>query len=195
MTANSLYPAFVRIDYTSIYGPHSMTIPSVPVIAAVGGGAPYVFDLRGAAIDVPVSTSVEDFVDVIKPFFIASTIFNSYTLFTMADPEATPVPVQGGALNIAGTGGDTTWEKAVQWTITWRTDSFGIFKLVLLDAVSNNNFDKITDADSDVGLDPVNEYVTADVTWIAGRDGGRPDVFLQAAKTLNEKLRRSYRMN
>jgi hypothetical protein len=192
---NSLSPAFVRIDYTSIYGAHSMTLPSVDVGTTTIGGDIYQFLLPIPLLPTTVSGAVEDFVDVIKPFFIPSTIFNGYTLFTQATPEDTPVPVETNNLNIAGTGGDTTWEKAVQFTLTWRTTEFGVFKLVFLDAVSNNNFDKITDADSDIGLDPVNEYVTASVSWLRGRDGGRPKTFLQAAKTLNEKLRRSYRMN
>ena len=195
MAENSLSPAFVRIDSTSAYGPHSMTIPSVPVIAAVGGGSPYVFDLRGAAIDVPVAGAVEDFVDVIKTLFPASYTFLSWTLFTQADEDAKPLPVEAGNLNVAGTHAGTGWDKAVQYTITWRTDTFGIFKLVLLDAESGNVFDKVTNLTGETELSAINDYVTDDVTWIAGRDGGRPNTFLQVAKTLNEKLRRSYRMN
>lgn len=192
---NSLSPAFVRIDYTSIYGPHSMTVPSVEVEPTTIGGDVYQFILPPPLLPTTVQGAVIDFVNVIKPFFIPSTVFNGYTLFTQADETATPVPVETNSLNIVGTGGATTWEKAVQFTLTWRTTAFGVFKLVFLDSVSNNDFDKITDADTDIGLDPVNEYVTASVSWLRGRDGGRPKTFLQAAKTLNEKLRRSYRMN
>lgn len=195
MAENSLSPAFVRIDYTSIHGPHSMTLPSVPVIAAVGGGAPYTFDLRGAAIDVPVKGAVEDFVAIIAEFFETTTTFVAWTLYTQADADATPLPVQADNLGIDGTAATTTWDKAVQVTFTWRTDAFGIFKLVFLDAVSNNNFDKATNFDIDTATEALHDYVTADVTWLAGRDGGRPNTFLQRAKTLNEKLRRSYRMN
>lgn len=195
MTHNSLFPAFVRIDSESRWGPHSMTIPSVPVIAAVGGGAPYVFDLRGLAIDVPVAGAIEDFVEVLKVNFNTDYHFLGWTLFTMEDPEATPVPVQSGALSVAGTAGDTSWDKAVQVTITWRTDAFGIFKVVMLDCESGNNFDKTTDVTANPNWEALNDYVTDPVTWVAGRDGGRPNVFLQSAVTLNEKLRRSYRMN
>lgn len=195
MAQNSLFPAFVRIDYTSAYGPHSMTIPAVPVEPTTVGGSIYQFILRGAALPAQVDSAVEDFVDVIKGYFPATVTFIAYTLFTMADPEATPTPVESGQLNIAGTAGGTTWSKAVQNTITWRTDEFGIFKLVLLDSISNNNFDKITAPAEGGTLEAISDYVTADVTWIAGRDGGRPNVFLQQATTLNEKLRRSYRMN
>lgn len=192
---NSLSPAFVRIDYTSAWGPHSMTIPSVDVEPTTIGGSIYQFILRGAALPAQVDSAVEDFVDVIKTFFEPTTTFVSYTLFTQAGVDATPVPVEAGNLNVVGTGGATTWDKAVQWTITWRTDAFGIFKLVFLDSLSNNDFNPIRTVVGDAALVALDDYITADVTWVAGRDGGRPNTFLQVAKTLNEKLRRAYRMN
>lgn len=195
MASNSLSPAFVRIDYKSEFGPHSMTIPSVPVTAAVGGVTPYKFDLRGLAVDTFVTESVTDWVNIIKVAFKNTIVFKSFTLFTQADAESTPLPVQGGILNIAGTNAAAGWYKAVQQTITFRTDTFGRFKIVLLDVNSYNSFDKLEVLTPGDLLEDIVDYATADVTWFAGRDGGRPDVFLQSAVTLNEKLRRSYRMN
>lgn len=193
--ANSLFPAFVRIDYTSAYGVHSMTVPSVPVQNAGGADDPWYFTLRGAELPVQVQIAVPDFVDVIKIYFPNTVVFQAYTLFTKADADAAPQPRESKTLNIAGTNGGATWSKAVQQTWTWRTDEFGLFKLVFLDVASNNNFNRvaaIVGGTADVDL---HAYVTAPETWIAGRDGGRPNTFLQMAATLNEKLRRSYRMN
>jgi hypothetical protein len=195
MAPNSIAPAFVKINYASEFAPHSMEIPCVPVIAAVGGGAPYTFDLRGLEIDVPVSTGVMDFINLVKIFFHSTVKFIDWTLYTLADPDAPALPVQTGSINVAGTNASDTWYKAVQRTHTWRTDAFGVYKLVLLDAISSNNFDKQTELVVDSALANLSNYVTADATWFAGRDGGRPDVFLQVSITLNEKLRRSYRMN
>lgn len=195
MTLNSLFPAFVRIDYSTAYGVHSMTLPTVDVEPTTPGGNIYQFILRGAALPAQVDSAVEDFVNTIKVFWPSSTVFNSYTLFTMADPEATPQPVESNILNIAGTNAVTSYSKAVQYTWTWRTDEFGIFKLVFLDCPSANTFEKITSLAPASADEAVSNYVTADVTFLAGRDGGRPNTFLQIAKTLNEKLRRSYRMN
>lgn len=192
---NSLYPAFVRIDYTSQWGPHSMTIPSVPVEPTTIGGSVYQFILRGAALPANVEGAVTDFVNLLKPKFEATTRFNAYTLFTMSAPDATPTPVESNILGIPGVAGGASWDKAVQATLTWRTDEFGIFKMVLLDCISNNSFDKLTDLSADPSVEDLSDYVTAGVTWVAGRDGGRPNTFLQMAVTLNEKLRRSYRMN
>jgi len=192
---NSLSPAFVRIDYSSAYGVHSMTLPSVPIEPTTIGGSIYQFVLRGAALPAQVEGAVNDFVDVVKLFFPSTVNFKSYTLYSQPEPEDTPQPVEANILNIAGAGTGTSWSKAVQNTITYRTDEFGIFKLVLLDCFSYNIFDKTDVLVPDDGLDLLTDYVTADVTWLAGRDGGRPNVFLQSAVTLNEKLRRSYRMN
>jgi hypothetical protein len=195
MAENSLSPAFVRINYISQWGPHSMTIPSVPYTPPTIGAVTGLFVLRGAAVPTDAADAVTDFVNLIKPFFEATTTFLDYIIFTQADPDAAALPRFSDTLGIAGTGGSTTWDKAVQFTWTWRTDEFGLYKLVFLDCVSNNAFDKITNLTGLAAEEAVSDYVTADVTWIAGRDGGRPNTFLQIAKTLNEKLRRSYRMN
>lgn len=194
--ANSLFPSFVRINYTSLYGAHVMTIPSVAIVGGINAPSLHDFDLRGAAISVEADAAVKAFVAILKKNFIGSTTFVDYTLFTMADENATPTPVYSAALGVVGTNGSAGWTKAVQETITWRTESFGLFKLVLLDCVSDNLFNKVT-ALGAVGtnLRDLSDYVTASVSWLSGRDGGRPAVFLQAAWTLNEKLRRAYKLN
>lgn len=195
MALNSLYPAAVRINYNSAFGAHSMTLPSVPVLGGDIGVGGYQFTLRGLAAPVNVDDAVNDFVDVLKALMGTDTTFVDYVLFQYATPTSKGVPVSSQPINKVGTGGITSWRKAVQQTWTWRTDEFGIFKMVLLDVPSGGSFDKITSTDGDARQAALNAYVTAPVTWLAGRDGGRPNTFLQASVTLNEKLRRSYRMN
>lgn len=192
--ASSLSPAFVRVNYTSVYGAHVMTLPSVPIVTGINAPSFHDFDLRGAEISVECDDAVKDFINVIKADFIASTTFVDYTLFTQADAEATPVPVWSAALGIVGTHADDSWSKAVQRTFTWRTDAFGLFKLVFLDCISANNFSKNTSLPDGSTRKAISDYVTADETWLAGRDGGRPATFLQESVTLNEKLRRSYNL-
>lgn len=195
MASNSLSPAFTRINYISQWGPHSMTIPTVPYNPPDVGNATGAFVLRGAALPTDAADAIVDFVTLLLPFYEPTTTFLDYIIFTQADADATPLPQFSDTLGLAGTGGSTTWDKAVQFTWTWRTDEFGLFKLVMLDCISNNNFDKITNLTGLSAEEALHEYVTADVSFLAGRDGGRPNTFLQIAKTLNEKLRRSYRMN
>lgn len=188
---NSLYPAFFEINYVSAHGAHKMRCPTVPYVAE--NGAQY--DLRGAASPVPTGTAISDFVNVVKPFFLNSTTFVDYTLFGMSAPDAVPTPVKSGTLNVSGTlSPDGKANKAVQMTTTFRTETFGIFKLVFLD-VPVVNFERVVSIADWADMTALVTYVTAEVSFLSGRDGGRPATFLQVSKTLNERLRRSYRMN
>lgn len=191
---NSLSPAFVKINYTSQYAPHVMTVPSVPLIAAAGEDAPPYFDLRGAEIDVSVVTGVTDFVNIIKPMFPPGTTFTDYTVFSQPGVGDIPVPVWSAALGIAGTAGSAADKKAIQNTFTFRATDFSLFKLVLLDVPNDLGFDRRATLAGSAPHVAMSNYVTAQATWIASRGGGRPKTFLQYSSTLNEKLRRSYKM-
>ncbi len=195
MSHNSLSPAFVKINYSTPYGVHVMTVPSVPIQDPSVGETDYRFTLRGAALPVPVQGAVEDYCDQLAKFMGTDCTFNDYIAYRQPDPDDVPTPVESGLLNISGVLGTPGWDKAVQETFTFRADDFTLFKIVLLDAASGNNFNKVTAVGSGTDLEELIDYVTADVTWLASRGGGRPDVFLQLALTLNEKLRRAYNMN
>jgi hypothetical protein len=194
MTVNSLSPAFVKINYNSAFGAHVMTVPAVPVESGVFAPTGWGFTLRGAALPVPVDDAVTDFVNAIKTLFPSDVTFVDATVYQQPTPSDIPTPVASFALGISGDSGDVGWSKAVQRTITFRADDFTLFKLVALDSDSANVFDKISVVPGGAYGTMV-DYITADETWIASRGGGRPNVFLQEASTLNEKLRRSYHMN
>lgn len=193
MAENSLSPAFVKINYASAFGSHVMTVPCVPIILAAGAD-PARFDLRGAALPVPVQGAVEDYVDVLKTWFPSTVTFQDYVGFAQASPTDVPVPVVAGSLGIVGTNASPGWTKAVQQTFTFKADDYTIFKVVLLDAGSFSTFDKRTDPASTPLLTALVDYVTAEVTWVASRGGGRPNSFLQNSTTLNEALRKRYNM-
>lgn len=195
MAINSLFPAFVRINYLSSYGVHTMTVPAVDVVLNSPVPSGFAFNLRGAAVDVDVVDAVSDFVDICKPFFRNHVKFVDFTVFTMENPTAQPLPRISRSLTQVGTNVVAGWDKATQMTLTWRTDEFGLFKIVFLDVATGGDFGKVVDLTTAPNMDALSDYVTADVTWVAGRDGGRPVTFLQASTTLNEKLRRSYKLN
>jgi len=191
---NSLYPAFVRINYHSVFGPHTMTIPTLPWDPSGGTPASGEFDVwDGSPIEADVM--INNLVDLLAPFFSADNIFDDYIIYTLENPEADADPRYSAALATLGTNGAPGWEKATQNTWSFRTTSFGAFKLVLLDSATADNFDRITDV---TGITPAVNLI-AEITDVAngwsGRDGTRPAQFSQIAVTLNEKLRRSYRMN
>jgi len=194
MPINSLSPAFVKIEYASSYAPHVMTVPCVPVTAPTLLDPNWKFVLRGLALPVNVDSSVSAFIEAYRQLHHTSTVFTSFTLFTQTTPESTPTPVYAGTLAVSGALVSDQWRKAVQITQTWRADDFTIFKMVHLDAPSSG-FDRRPA--SNWAANPstsLHNYVTADVTWVASRGGGKPSQFLQASLTLNEKLRRAYLM-
>lgn len=189
---NSLFPAFVKIEYQSANAPHVMILPtkewSDPLEDGVGQ-----FDTHtGGSINA--DDMVQAMVDELAKFFTADLSFTSYTIYTMATETADPTPRVTGQLTQVGVTVSTTWQKATQVTITARTTSFGLAKITLLDAISEDNWDRITVLPGSgnifdlwgVWSDPGNGW--------AGRDNGRPTAFLQVSKTLNEKLRRQYHM-
>lgn len=190
---NSLSPAFVKINYQSEYAPHSMTIPTVPLIAAVGDAPPY-FDLRGAEIDYNADTGIRDFVNLLKAIWSPLTTFVDYTLYTQAGVGDTPVPVWSAPLTIVGTSGMALVHKAVQGTMSFRATDFTLSKLVFLDYQPGLGYDKQSSVAGSDALNAIKNYAVAPETWLASRGGGRPNTFLSLTTTLNEKLRRSYRM-
>lgn len=191
---NSLAPSYVRINYTSAYGPHSMTIPAVPLEATAGPDPEYLFDLRGAAISVPVHQAIVDFVNVIKSEHVTTTTFVDYVLFHQPDELLPANPVASAALGIQGLDLVGGVDKATQRTFTWRATDFTLFKLAMLDVRMIGQFERQTNFIGEPGKQAISNYVTNPVTWVASRGGGRPNTFLQFSETLNEKLRRSYRM-
>lgn len=191
---NSLSPAFVKIEYTSVYAPHVMTVPAVPLIFP-GEGLEPIFDLRGAEIDVLVSPAINNFVDVVKHMFLPTTKFNGFTVYSQPGVGDVPVPVWSESLSQVGDSGSPAPAKAFQQTWTFRATDFTLYKLVLLDAPTAMGLDRVTDLSPAPAYAAVRNYVVAAATWIASRGGGRPNTFLQLSSTENEKLRRSYKMN
>jgi hypothetical protein len=194
MTPNSPGPFFVRINYQSQYAPHSMEIPCLDAEQDIGDVSHWHF-LHVGGDTTDVTTDIKAFIDLVKVFFHAHVKFTDFVLFSQPDPAGVATPVFTDAIDKEGTNPDTSWDKAVQKTWSFRSNEFGQFKLVWLDCASFNNFDKVTSLTAGSADDVLRDYVVNNDSWLLARDGGQPKTFLQFAVTLNEKLRRSYRMN
>lgn len=194
MTPHSLFPAHVKILYHSEYGQHVMTLPTLEWLSSPDtGGSGSFRDWLGG--DTDAHTMIEDLVTLFLPFFKPATVFDMYTVYTMADEDAIPMPVASQALALDGTSVQTAWHKAVQTTFTFRTDNFGIAKLVFLDAPSGGLFDRILGFDGSAEALAILAELSDDTKGWSGRDNGKPNALTQIAYTLNEKLRRQYSMN
>src|SRR5437868_4488105 len=94
--ANSLFPAFVVIDYHSAFGSHKMTIPT-KAYTGPGVGFPAGHFLAWDSTDVDADDMINALVELIAPFFKVDTTFDSYTIYTMASAEAAPLPEYAAA--------------------------------------------------------------------------------------------------
>jgi hypothetical protein len=193
--ANTLFPAFVKLEYTTTFAPHVAILPirDTPIFDA-DPELTTVENWDGA--QVPLSDMVIDLATAMAKYYTADDAFTLYSTWTMLTPTSDPVFQETLRLDpiIVGTGTTIGWQKAVQSTHSFRTSLGGTSKLVCLDAGSFNAWDKQVDPTGSADLLAIIAAWTSNSNAFAGRDGGRPSTFMQLTKTLNEKLRRAYRM-
>ena len=196
MAVHSLYPNHVVITYTSIWADHKCTVPVVGYTPNATPGQPGTLETRAGASSQSVDDDVIDFIDLLAAFHLNTTTFTGFTVYEWPDEDGPAQPVYTKGLGIAGglTPG-AAWDKATQQTITWRTTLFGLFKIVLLDVETGGSFAKTVAPTAYAALSNLHDFVTDADGWLCGRDGGQPVTFLQAAITLNDRLRRAYDLN
>lgn len=191
--ANNLYPSYAKINYHSIFGIHSMSLPTLRWNAGTLG-TPGTFDTHDGA-GIAADVMVKALVDLLAAKVPSTTVFDNYEIFnapTLSNPLVFN-PVYGEALAVDGTlASPTGAAKAVQYTIGMRTVLFGRSQIVLLDVPSGNTWGNVTTPDS-ATQDIIDEW-TADTNGWAGRDGGRPFYFTNISISMNKRLRRKYGM-
>lgn len=190
---NSPAPTQILVNYHSEFAPHKMLLNALewsPTPDVNGAGSLATWD----AATVDTDDAVSGLVTLMLPFFGTSVSFDNYVVFTYPTPEADPEPMAGGTLALDGTGATPSWYKAVQKTLTFRTNLFGLARLVFLDVLSGNDFNRNTVVTPASPLEALVNAFTSDTAPWSGRDNGRPNTYLGVSQTLNEKLRRAYRM-
>lgn len=189
--ANDLAPAFGRIAMHTLYGIHTLTHQLFGVNPSGLGTTVLTAD----SSSVLATSAYDDLVDLLAPFFPASAVFDTFTLYSKPTPEDLPVPVFSSSfVGKVGTSAVPGWSKSVQTTITWRTANVGLVKIVLLDSASGNDFDPVLSASADPATDDLDVYMRSDDAIISGQDNSRAVTFIRETSTLNEKLRKQYRM-
>lgn len=187
---NALGPYFVRANYHYILGPHTMTIPTNIWNPDGGFGTFEAWDSGAPAAD----TMIEDLVTLMLPFFDPNTVFDNWTIFKQLLPTDEPTPMMGANFTgMVGTNSGASWSAAVELIITARTTNFGIAKLDFLDGASGNNFNPITAFTGAIAA-VVTEWSDPANAW-RGRDNGRVNTFLKMTVNLNQKLRKTYRLD
>lgn len=191
--ANTLYPAYVRVDYTTVFGQHSMNIPVNEVTPGATFGENTVASWDAG--DINLSAMITDFIELLIPFYTEDDSFDLKTLFTLATPTSDPVwRNQVGLVGVVGTGADIGWQKAVQTTISIRSTEGGVFRVQMMDSGSFDDWNKLTNLATIPAVQDIVDFVTDPANGFRARDGGRPAAFIEMSKTLNEQLRKSYKM-
>jgi len=194
MAHNSLYPAFIQVEYSTAYGIHTMRLATREWLGGVSEFNELGDFLNWAEAPVSGMTALEDLLVALRASCPTTTTFTHARVYTMTDPDALPIPRVATALALDGTNASPGWNKAVQWSASFHDTEFNKAKIVLLDAATGNQFDKITDGSLSTLPDIITAF-TAETAFWSSRAGFRPATFIQNTKTLNDKLRRSYRMN
>lgn len=189
---NSVAPGYITIESTSVYGPHEAEIPvntidineSDPVSSTI---QPWV----GVGVDWAVMTN--ELVGLLADRYPTTYTFDRATLWSKPTPDDLPTFVASVALSIPGTVAVPGWSKATQETITARDTAGYIVKLIELDFASTNTFDRQVTLVA-AGLTDLWAAWSDEGNGWSSRAGFRPATFIQTTRTLNEELRRRYRM-
>lgn len=191
MTAFSLFPSYVQIEYQSAFGLHLMTRPTKQWQESAGPAGEFETWVSGTIDADDMINALCDVLAVVAP---STTTFTQYVIYNFPDEESDPQPVASNTLGVVGLEATPGWTKAVEQTFTFRTEAFHIAKLILLDANTDNNFDRVPFSSfSSAYQDIFFELANTTNAW-SGRDNARITQAIQASATLNEKLRREYRM-
>lgn len=192
MTQYSLDPAFVQINYTSMFSPHKMVIPTrawSPDLGTNGKGGYVAWDDE---VD-DAFTMITELVDLLAAMHPNTTTFEDAIIYTKADPDAENHPETAITLGVPGLGSLAAIPAAMQ-TWSFRSSGFNIFKLVQLDLVVANNFlptkpSGLTTTQADI----VTALVDPGNSW-AARDNTRPASLIQITAKLSDVLRKAYRL-
>lgn len=188
--ANFLGPCWTRINYHGASAPHTMTLPTKVWSPGVGVGTFATWGGTPKAAD----DMIEELVTEMLPFFNSDTVFDNWTVFTQLTPDDPIVPnVSGSFTGMVGTNVGGSWAAAVEMIIIARTDGFGLAKLTLLDACSENDFNPILTPTGDLAT--LFDEWKSDTNGWSGRDNTPPLNFLKATVNLNQQLRKEYRMD
>jgi len=194
MTEYQLDPAYVKLYYTSEYAPHEHVIPTLNWVptSITGTMGSYV---AWNTVPIDAEDMIDNLVDKLKVFQDPSTSYTLAEIYTKATPTAPSILQAAKTLAVVGTSAAGGVRKAVQGTFNMKTTAGHAFKMVFLDYPhGTGQFDKQTPISFSAGaIALINEIASTGNAW-AGRDKQRVNTALSVTNTLNEALRKQYRM-
>lgn len=194
MTEYGLEPAFIKLDYATVFGAHTHLIltrawNSVSVSGDLGSYTNWL------GIDIDAEAMIDALVATMAPFHKDDTTITQATIFTKADEASPSLPVAAKALTTVGTSGLTTHAKAVQKTMNFRSTGIQPAKLVFLD-VPHTGGDFLKEYPASWGADDLAllaVFGSDDWAW-AARDNTQIASAVSITWNLNQQLRKQYKM-
>jgi len=185
-------PAFVVIDYHSAFGPHKLQL-GIADIQNVGDAPDALTATAWDASSRNIKSMVEDLIVEMVGRFPAAASFDSCSVFSQ--PLPTDLPFFAGAFDVSsiGTAAVPGWSKATQESVNMRDTAGFMVKVVLMDFASGNDFTKYLEPIA-IGVNGITAEMFAVTNAWASRAGNKPSTFISRTATLNEKLRRAYRL-
>lgn len=192
MPLHSLFPSYYVINYHSELARHKMTLPTRAWNSLGGTGGSGGF----TAWDESNRDAIEMIVDLVALLVVrhgATVVYDDWTIYNIPVENGPAFPVAAGVFTGA-TGEDSSpgWYKAVQATFSFFDTAFNESKVVLLDAASDNGFDRRSIATYIAAeTDVATEWMLDSNAW-ASRAGFQPVTFRTVTYTINNALRKRY---
>jgi len=190
MARNSLYPSFIKVNYTSNGHTHRAVLP---VIATPSGSTWQLQKNLGGGEYDPWTDGVDAFVLLFKALFHTADVISDAELYTLSSPTASPLFRETYAIGAAGTqsGADTAY---VMTTFTTRADTGGLSRLYAMETVMTANFH----ARHPTGFTPADalwEFVFSSAGMIFARNGGQPTAPVFCSVKTSDALRKKFLLN
>lgn len=193
MAVHSLVPAWVRLDYHSLYGSHVALMGTRDWIpTSITGGMGSYSPWTGSPIDA--EAMIDAMIDVLKDLHLATTAFDLATIYTQASVGAPIFPRATKVLAVVGAHGAIGPAQAIQSNLNARSALGAPCKLTLLDASALNMqmfIIKPVAFTAEVNA-LVTEWTAPGNAWSA-RDDSKPSTALSWTMTENNELRKRYR--
>lgn len=194
MTEYSLDPAFVKISYTTQYAPHVHMLPTLNWLptSITGTMGSYV---AWNTVPIDAEAMIDDMINLLAAIADPSGSYNLAEIYTKADPDA-PARLQAAKVyTVLGTSVGGGVRKAVQGTLNLKTQGGQAAKVTFLDYPHGaGQFDKVTPLGFNADFIALITALASTGNAWAGRDKTRINTALSVTATLNEALRKQYRM-
>lgn len=192
MAHNSLWPAFVVLNYTANGHEHIMRIPvqcDTDYTPGLPFGSVQIWD--GDGLDVNLETSLDAYLDLVKIFYKTTDTFNTANFWVYPTPESDPLWISGQALGVSGTNSGANLANG-QVVMTYRSYFGGIARHYFMEPVVIAN-QRLKPPFSVTDIDNLTDYVTSIAGgWIKARDNGRLVVPIAWTTKINDELRKKY---